>query len=118
LYTRWPKPISLKPLFFSLAIATYFFTSPPPSLSIAISISSTSWLAPPCSGPQRAQMPALIDANRFALLEPTIRTVLVEQFCSWSACRIRSRFIAFTSSGSISYSSAGTENIMLRKFSQ
>ena len=31
------------------------------------SISSTSWLAPPWSGPQSAQMPALIDAKRFAL---------------------------------------------------
>ncbi len=81
LYTRWPKPISRKPLFLSFAIATYFFTSPP-SAWMASSISSTSWFAPPWSGPQSAQMPALIDANRFALLEPTMRTVDVEQFCS------------------------------------
>ncbi len=50
----------------------------------------TAWLAPPWSGPQSALMPAAIDANRFASLEPTRRTVLVEQFCSWSACRISS----------------------------
>ena len=38
----------------------------PPSAWIASSISSTSWLAPPCSGPQSAQMPAEIEANRLA----------------------------------------------------
>ena len=42
----------------------------------------TSWLAPPCSGPQRAQMPAEIEAKRFACELPTRRTVDVEQFCS------------------------------------
>ncbi len=30
-------------------------------------------------------------ANRLAPDEPTMRTVEVEQFCSWSACRIRNR---------------------------
>ena len=35
----------------------------------------TAWLAPPCSGPQSALMPAAIDAKRFASLEPTRRTV-------------------------------------------
>ncbi len=39
-------------------------------------------------------MPAEIDANRLALLEPTMRTVDVLQFCSWSACTISSRFRA------------------------
>ena len=42
----------------------------------------TSWFAPPWSGPQSAQMPAAIDANRFARELPTRRTVDVEQFCS------------------------------------
>ncbi len=49
---------------------------------------STAWFAPPWSGPQRAQMPAAIDANRFAFELPTMRTVDVQQFCSWSAWRI------------------------------
>ncbi len=63
-------------------------------------------------------MPAEIEANRFASLEPTIRTVDVLQFCSWSACTINSRFKASTKSGSISYGSLGTANIIRRKFSQ
>ncbi len=63
-------------------------------------------------------MPALMEAKRLALLEPTTRTVLVEQFCSWSAWRMRRRFITLMSSGSTSYSSAGTENIMFKKFAQ
>ena len=79
---------------------------------------STSSLAPPCSGPHSAQMPAEIDANRLACELPTWRTVDVLQFCSWSACRISSRFSTLTISSSISYGSAGTENIMLRKFAQ
>ena len=75
-------------------------------------------LAPPCSGPHKAQMPAEIDANRFASDEPTIRTVDVLQFCSWSACTISSRFSASTKSGSASNGSVGTANIIRRKFSQ
>ena len=55
------------------------------------SISSTAWLAPPCSGPNSALMPAETEANRLACDEPTSRTVDVEQFCSWSACRMSSR---------------------------
>ncbi len=55
----------------------------------ARSISSTAWLAPPCSGPNSALMPAETDANRLACEEPTSRTVEVEQFCSWSACRTK-----------------------------
>ncbi len=42
----------------------------------------TFWFAPPWSGPHSASTPAEIDANRFAWLLPTIRTVEVEQFCS------------------------------------
>jgi hypothetical protein len=45
-----------------------------------------------------------------------MRTVEVEQFCSWSACRMSSRFSAFATSGSTTYGSAGTANIMCRKF--
>ena len=50
-----------------------------------------------------------------ARLEPTIRTVEVVQFCSWSAWRIRIRFRAWTTSGVATYSSYGIENIMCRK---
>ena len=51
-------------------------------LWIVSSISMTAWLAPPCRGPHKAQIPALTEANRLAWLEPTSRTVEVEQFCS------------------------------------
>jgi hypothetical protein len=66
------------------------------------SISMTAWLAPPWRGPQRALMPAEIEAKRLALELPTRRTVLVEQFCSWSAWRISSRSRAFAMAGLIS----------------
>ncbi len=46
------------------------------------SISTTATLAPPCSGPHSAHTPAAQLANMLAPLEATIRTVLVEQFCS------------------------------------
>jgi hypothetical protein len=62
-------------------------------------------------------MPAATDANRFASLEPASRTVDVEQFCSWSACRISSTFIACSTVGLTSYGSDGTANIIVRKFS-
>src|SRR4029079_11235873 len=78
---------------------------------------STAWLAPPCSGPHNALMPPEIDVNRFACDEPTSRTVDVEQFCAWSACRISSRSSARTTSGSTSYGSAGKPNVIRRKFS-
>ena len=62
-------------------------------------------------------MPAEIEANMFACEEPTRRTVEVEQFCSWSACRISSFSSAETTTGSSSNSWAGTEKVMRRKFS-
>jgi hypothetical protein len=70
-----------------------------PSAWIAWSICITETLAPPWSGPERAQMPAEIDVKRLEALEPTVRTVEVEQFCSWSTCRRRSRFSARATSG-------------------
>ncbi|SKW68885.1 Uncharacterised protein [Mycobacteroides abscessus subsp. massiliense] len=54
----------------------------PPSERMRSSISSTAWLAPPCSGPHSALMPPETEVNRFASDEPTSRTVEVEQFCS------------------------------------
>ena len=82
------------------------------------SISITAWLAPPWSGPQRAEMPAEMEAKRFAWLLPTMRTVEVLQFCSWSAWRMSSRLSARSSTGRTSYGSAGTANIMCRKREQ
>ena len=62
-------------------------------------------------------MPAATLANRFASDDPTIRTVEVEQFCSWSACRISSCLSACTIVGVTSYGSDGTANVIVRKFS-
>ena len=53
----------------------------------------------------------------FTSLEPTRRTVDVEQFCSWSAWRMRTFFSAVTTVWLTSYGSDGTENIIVRKFS-
>jgi len=44
-------------------------------------------------------MPEAMQANGFAMLEPASRTVEVEAFCSWSACKIRIRSNARTSTG-------------------
>ena len=45
-------------------------------------------------------LPAETELKRLAWAEPTRRTVEVEQFCSWSACRMSSRSRALTMSGS------------------
>ena len=74
----------------------------------------TFWLAPPCSGPHRAEMPADTEAYSGALELPTMRTVLVEQFCSWSACRISSRSSALATTGFTS-GAPSAPNIMCRK---
>ncbi len=90
--------------------------TPPPSAAIAWSISRTSWFAPPWSGPHRAAIPADTETYRLACDEPTSRTVEVEQFCSWSACRMSSVRSAALAFGSTTYGSDGTANIMRRKF--
>ena len=77
----------------------------------------TAWLAPPCSGPKSALTPADTDAKRLAWLEPTSRTVEVEQFCSWSACSRKSMSSVLATSGSTSYGSAGTPKVSRRKLS-
>ena len=46
-----------------------------------------------------------------------MRTVDVEQFCSWSACRISSMSSALATSGSPWYGSAGKPNVIRMKFS-
>ena len=63
-------------------------------------MSMTATLAPPCSGPHSAQTPAATDAYRFACDDPTMRTVDVEQFCSWSACSSSSWSSARTTTSS------------------
>ena len=79
---------------------------------------STASLAPPWAGPQSEAMPAATQAKGLAALEPEMRTVEVEAFCSWSACRMKMRSMARARTPLILYSSAGTENIMWRKFSE
>ena len=61
--------------------------------------------------------PAAIQANGLAPEEPARRTVEVEAFCSWSACRIKILSIALASTGLIGLISHGVLNIMCRKFS-
>ena len=70
-----------------------------------------STFAPPCSGPQRAQTAAAQLANRLQWLLPTIRQVLAEQFCSWSACSRKIR----SSARAASPLTLPPPNIMARK---
>src|SRR5579859_2443753 len=84
---------------------------------ISISILSTASLAPPCAGPHSEAMPAAIQANGLAPEDAARRTVEVDAFCSWSACRMKILSIALASTGLTLYSSHGTENVMCRKFS-
>ena len=51
----------------------------------------------------------------FAPEEPARRTVEVEAFCSWSACRMKMRSIARASTGLTLYSSQGTAKHICRK---
>src|SRR5271163_4042600 len=85
-------------------------------LPIWDSIFSTASLAPPCAGPQRDAMPAAMQAKGLAPEEPAMRTVEVDAFCSWSACRMKILSSASARTGLILYSSQGTAKHMLRKF--
>jgi hypothetical protein len=49
---------------------------------------------------------------------PHSRTVEVEAFCSWSACRMKMRSMARTSTSFGSYSSHGVANIMRMKLAE
>ena len=88
-----------------------FFASPISSI-----IRSTASLAPPCSGPYSAAIPAETAENGSTCDEPTPRTALVEQFCSWSACRMSRTSSARWSTGFASYRPP-ISNVMLTKFS-
>mmetsp|Transcript_90348 Transcript_90348/g.256089 ORF Transcript_90348/g.256089 Transcript_90348/m.256089 type:complete len:210 (-) Transcript_90348:327-956(-) len=81
------------------------------------SILITASFAPPWAGPQSEAIPAAMQAYGLACELPAVRTVDVEAFCSWSMWRIMKVLIAFTATGSSSYSSMGVANIMYRKFS-
>ena len=72
-------------------------------------------LAPPCAGPHRHATPAAMAAKGLVPELPHRRTVDVEAFCSWSACRMKRRSSARTSTGLGSYSSQGVANIMRMK---
>ena len=71
---------------------------------ICLSMLRQASFAPPWAGPQSAPIPAEIQANGLAPVEPATRTVVVDAFCSWSACKmkIRSRALARTGFGSLS----------------
>ena len=60
-------------------------------------------------------MPAAMQAKGLAPDEPARRTVEVEAFCSWSACRMKMRSSARASTGLTLYSSHGTAKHMRRK---
>src|SRR6201988_4895170 len=79
-------------------------------------LASAASLAPPWAGPHRQAMPAAMQANGLAPDEPAMRTVEVEAFCSWSACRMKILSSASASTGLILYSSQGTAKHMFRKF--
>src|SRR5262245_51883297 len=74
-------------------------------------------LAPPWRGPYRAAHAAHAARYGSGWDEPTTRIAVVEQFCSWSACRMNRTSRALASVGlSKAYFSSGL-NIMFRKFS-
>ena len=115
LYTLCPNPIKRKTSSLSLALATYLLTLPP-SVLIASNISITAWLAPPWRGPHNAAIPADTEAYKLAWEEPTILTVEVEQFCSWSACNISNLSRALVITGLTLYFVVGKANIICIKF--
>src|SRR6516162_1229409 len=91
------------------SLARMMYSGMRSTLPISPSIFSAASLAPPCAGPHRQAMPAAIQANGLAPVDPASRTVEVEAFCSWSACRVKMRSIARDSTGLTLYSSQGTE---------
>ena len=62
-------------------------------------------------------MPAAMQANGLAPDEPARRTVEVEAFCSWSACRMKILSMALDRTGLTLYGSQGVPKVMYRKFS-
>ena len=100
-----------------LVLGRFTYSGMRSTVPISSSIFSAASLAPPCAGPHRQAMPAAMQAKGLAPDEPASRTVEVEAFCSWSACRMKMVSSALASTGLALYSSAGTEKHMRRKFS-
>ena len=73
------------------------------AVPISSSMRSTSSLAPPCSGPESAAIAAAVVTYGSASALPTVRIVVVLQFCSWSACRMNSTSSARASTGLAAY---------------
>src|SRR6218665_67890 len=109
--------MSLTPPSLRLTRSTNFATPSPESRMFA-SICKTASLAPPCSGPDSAWIPAEIDAYRLAPVDPTSRTVEVEAFCSWSSCKMSRRSSAFASVGAMWYGSAKGDKVDEKKIGQ
>ena len=82
---------------------------------MSLSIRSTCSFAPPCSGPYSAAVAAAAAEYGSARELPTTRIALVEQFCSWSACRVKSTSSAWARTGSGLYRGSVIRRIMLRK---
>ena len=67
---------------------------------ISRSILSTCSFAPPCSGPYSAATAAAAAEYGSTCELPTARIAFVEQFCSWSACRMNRTSSACSRTGS------------------
>jgi hypothetical protein len=89
-----------------------------PTLPICSSILITASFAPPCAGPQSADIPAAIAEYGFVPELPARRTVEVLQFCSWSACKMNNRSSASAATGFTVYSSDGTAKNMCSRLLQ
>src|SRR5512134_3304096 len=89
--------------------------STPPCRWMSYSMLRQASLAPPWAGPHRHATPAAIAANGFVPEDAHSRTVDVDAFCSWSACRMKIRSIARTSTSLDLYSSHGVANIIRMK---
>src|ERR1051326_5561026 len=82
---------------------------------ISASIRSTASFAPPCSGPYSAAAAAATAEYGSTCELPTARIAFVEQFCSWSAWRMKSTSSARSTAGFGVYFTSVVLNIMLRK---
>src|SRR5688500_15446090 len=87
------------------------------TLPISLIMRRTCSLAPPCSGPKSAATPAETAEKGSTCDDPTARTALVEQFCSWSAWRMNRISSARVKIGFASYLDSVILAIIDRKFS-
>ena len=85
-------------------------------LPISVSMRITASLAPPWRGPYRAAAAAAVAEYGSECEDPTTRMAVVEQFCSWSAWRMKRMSSARARTGSASKRGSATFHIMERKF--